>query len=70
METKVTFRPLTGGRYRVIVDGVLGEITKNPKKTRFTIIKTKDSQRIQALKEEERLKERERRWRNPYSSWL
>lgn len=69
MGTKVTFRPLTRGRYRSIVNGVLGGITKNPKKTRFIIIRANDNKRIQALMEEEKRKERverENRWWDGY----
>jgi hypothetical protein len=67
MEIKVTFRPLTGGRYRCLVNGVLGEITKNPKKTRFSLIRANDNKRIQALKEEEEMRERERQRQRMYS---
>ena len=69
METKVTFRPLTRGRYRSIINGVLGTITKNPKKTRFIIIRAHDNERIQAMKEEEKRKEAEERKRKYYGNW-
>lgn len=59
MIVKVTFRPLKRGRYRAIIDGVLsGVITKNPKKTRYQIIKTADAPRIQKLREEEKARKK------------
>lgn len=69
METKVTFRPLKGGRYRCIVNGVLGSVTKNPKKTRFIIIRAHDNERIHAMKEKEKRKEEERRKDERYRGW-
>jgi len=69
MAIKVTFKSLKRGRYRSIVNGVLGGITKNPKKTRFIIIRAHDNERIQAMREEEKRKGEERRKNERYRGW-
>lgn len=47
----VTFKPLSRGRYRSIVNGVLIEgsegVTKNPRKIRYSIQKAQQSQNQQ-----------------------
>jgi len=58
MEAKVTFKSLKRGRYRC---NQTGEITKNPKKTRFIIIRAHGNQKIQVLREKEARKKEEER---------
>jgi uncharacterized protein (DUF608 family) len=64
MGAVVTFTPLSKGRYRIRIDGVLIEgskgITKDPRKRRHSLLKALDAQRIQRVKEEQKAAERTR----------
>lgn len=50
MKAKVTSKPLSRGRYRMIINGVYGKITKNPKRERYAILKAEDLPRQRQLK--------------------
>lgn len=70
METlKVTFSPRGNGWYRCFINGKPGEKTKNPKKMRFSLMRTHQAQNNPRLKEEAERKKREKEREKEYERW-
>ncbi len=64
---KVTFKPLKRGRYRIIVDGILRGITKNPKKKRLSLMRADQAEITREAKLAYKQKKEDEKypWRRP-----